>query len=134
MVIGIECSIRPATNWRPVFDSQSSALANELVPSPREISDSCRCQPEEKKFGRPGRHMKLASRPRRWHICLTADRNSTTASAAASPPIGLKLNSIWPGPHSSSIERGSSPTAANPSLIASSVPETLSRRTSERYW
>ncbi len=78
--------------------------------------------------------MKVASRPRRWQICFTAERNSTTASAAASPPIGLKLNSIWPGPHSSSMERGGSPTAASPSLITSSVLETLSSRTSDKYW
>ena len=78
--------------------------------------------------------MKVASSPRRWHICLTAERNSTTASAAARPPIGLKLNSIWPGPHSSSIERGGSPTADRPSRIASSVAATLSSRTSDRYW
>ena len=78
--------------------------------------------------------MKVASRPRRWQICLTAERNNTTASAAASPPIGLKLNSIWPGPHSSSIERGGSPIADSPSRIASSVPATLSSRTSDRYW
>ena len=92
------------------------------------------CQPEEKKFGSAGRHMNVASSPRRWHICLTAERNSTTASAAASPPIGLKLNSIWPGPHSSSIDLGGSPTSFRPSRIASSVPETLSSRTSDRYW
>src|SRR5262249_56914040 len=89
---------------------------------------------EEKRFGSAGRQMKVASSPGRWHTCLTADRNSTTAPAAASPPIGLKLNSIWPGPHSSSIERGGSPIADSPSRIASSVPATLSSRTSERYW
>ena len=76
----------------------------------------------------------MASRPRRWQTCFTADRNSTTASAAASPPIGLKLNSIWPGPHSSSMARGGSPTPHSASLIASSVLDTLSRRTSDRYW
>ena len=85
-------------------------------------------------MGSAGRHMKVASSPRRWHICLTAERNSTTASAAASPPIGLKLNSIWPGPHSSSMERGGRPTAARPSRITSRVLETLSSRTSDRYW
>ena len=109
-------------------------MANALSRRRRDSSDWCRCQPEEKKFGSAGRHMNVASSPRRWQTCLTADRNSTAASAAASPAIGAKLNSSWPGPHSSSIDRGGSPTSYSASLIASSVSPMLSSRTSDRNW
>ena len=78
--------------------------------------------------------MNDASSPRRWQICFTALRKSTIASAEPRPSIGLKLNSICPGPHSSSIDRGSRPMAESPSRSAVSVSLTESIRTSERYW
>ena len=109
-------------------------MANAFEPSARDSSDWCRCQPEEKKFGSAGRHMNVASSPRRWQTCLTADRNSTAASAAASPAMGAKLNSSWPGPHSSSIDRGGRPTSYSASRIASRVGPMLSSRTSDRNW
>src|SRR6266576_2961761 len=72
----------------PVADRGLSSAANTLRPVTGSASDWCRCQPEENAFGSPGRHMNVASSPRRWQTCLTADRNSTTASAAASPAMG----------------------------------------------
>ena len=78
--------------------------------------------------------MNVASSPRRWQTCLTAERNRTAASAAARPKRGGKLTSICPGPHSSSIERGSSPTPSSASRIASSTGPMPSSRTSDRYW
>ena len=111
-----------------------SSAANTFRPLAGSASDWCRCQPEEKAFGSPGRHMNVASSPRRWQTCLTADRNKTALSAAARPVIGAKVNSSWPGPHSSSIDRGGSPIAVSASLIASRVEETESSRTSDRYW
>ena len=78
--------------------------------------------------------MNVASSPRRWQTCFTAERNSTAASAAASPCIGAKENSSWPGPHSSSMDRGSSPSDPSASRSASSVADIESSRTSDRYW
>ena len=85
-------------------------------------------------MGSAGRHMNVASSPRRWQICLTADRNRTAPSAAARPVMGAKENSSWPGPHSSSIDRGGSPIDVRPSRSASSTRAIESRRTSDRYW
>ena len=85
-------------------------------------------------LARPGRDMKVASSPRRWQICLTADRNSTAASAAASPLIGANDISTCPGPHSSSIARGGRPSAQSASRTASSVPAIESSRVSDRNW
>ena len=85
-------------------------------------------------LARPGRHMKVASSPRRWQTCLTAERNSTAASAAASPFIGANVTSTCPGPHSSSMDRGGRPSAQSASLIASSVPAIESSRVSDRNW
>jgi hypothetical protein len=118
----------------PASEIADDTEANAFAPSARDSSDWCRCQPEEKKLGSAGRHMNEASSPRRWHTCLTADRNSTAASAAASPAIGAKLISSWPGPHSSSIERGGRPTSVSASRRASSVGPMPSSRTSDRNW
>ncbi len=117
--IAAVCESSPATYRRPTPDKKSEEEANAFDRSGRFSSDWCRCQPEEKKFGSAGRHMNVASSPRRWQTCLTADRNSTAASAAARPAIGLKLNSSCPGPHSSSIDRGSSPPSSSASRTAS---------------
>jgi hypothetical protein len=78
--------------------------------------------------------MNEASSPRRLQIAFTALRKTTIASAAASPSSGPNVNSIWPGPHSSSIERGGMPTSQSPSLIASSGSPIPSSLTSDRNW
>ena len=56
-VMGMACSRIPATNWRPASDSGWESSVNAFVLSFALISDSCRCQPLEKKFGKAGRHM-----------------------------------------------------------------------------
>src|ERR1700722_17972607 len=132
--IGPACESSPATYRRPTPDNASEDEANAFDRSGRFSSDWCRCQPEEKKFGSAGRHMNVASSPRRWQTCLTADRNSTAASDAAIPESGEKLTSICPGPHSSSIDRGSSPTPSSASRTASRTGPMPSSRTSDRYW
>ena len=132
--IGAVCSSSPATYRRPTSDNAADAEANAFDRSGRFSRDWCRCQPEEKKFGSAGRDMNVASSPRRWHTCLTADRNSTAASAAVRPARGGKLNSSCPGPHSSSIDRGSSPTPSSASRTASRTGPIPSSRTSDRYW
>ena len=83
-------------------------------------SDWCRCQPDGKKFGSAGQHMNDASRPRRAQIAFIVLRNRIIESAASRPSSGLNVNSNWPGPHSSSIERGGRPTSQSPSRSASS--------------
>ena len=85
-------------------------------------------------FARPGRAMNVASSPRRWQTCLTADRNSTAASAAASALIGANEISTCPGPHSSSMALGGRPSAHRASRMASSAGAIESSRFSDRNW
>src|SRR5580700_10117527 len=87
----------------------SVSEAKALLPLAVSTSDSWRCHPDGKKFGSPGQHMNVASSPRRRQIAKTAVRNMIIASTAISPVNGLRVNSIWPGPHSSSIDRGGRP-------------------------
>ena len=78
--------------------------------------------------------MNEASNPRRLQIAFTVLRKTIIASAAASPSNGPNVNSIWPGPHSSSIERGGIPTSQSASRMASSVSPMPSSLTSDRNW
>ena len=94
---------RPATAPRGRRRTRSCRIAS--------TSDWCRCQPDGKKFGSCGQHMNDASSPRRAQTAFMVLRNRIIASAAASPSIGLNVNSNCPGPHSSSIERGGRPTS-----------------------
>src|SRR5215470_2666149 len=131
---GTACSRSPATYDDPVGDSTSDGEVNAFWREPWKSSDWCRCHPDEKKLGSAGRHMNVASNPRRRQTCLTADRNSTAASAAASPRSGANENSSCPGPHSSSMDRGKRPSAPKASRSASKVDVIESSRTSDRYW
>ena len=54
--------------------------------------------------------MKVAKWPRRRQNCRVAVRNSSILSAASSASQGAKVHSIWPGPHSFSMERSGSPS------------------------
>ena len=98
--IGAVCSSSPATRTAPPDARQRRRRRGKRV-RPVEPIDQGLVQvlyPEEKKFGSEGlKHTKVASSLRRWHTCLTTDRNSAAASAAASPDIGLKLNSSRSG-------------------------------------
>src|SRR5262249_53569502 len=103
-------------------------------PESRKASDWCRCHPDEKKLGSDGRHMNVASSPRRRQTCLTADRNSTAASAAASPRSGANENSSCPGPHSSSMDRGKRPSAPKAPGRAPRADVIEPSRPSDMYW
>ena len=107
----------PAGRRQPV-----APIADEGVgPRLRSISDWCRCQPLDNRFGNAGRHMKLAKRPLRRAICLAAARNKIIVSAAARPACGRKVNSHWLGPSSTSSERSGMPSAMTPRRIGSSA-------------
>src|ERR687888_59923 len=59
-VMGRACSRIPATNFRPVSDNGWDGSVNAFDPFPPSRSDSCRCQPLEKKLGNAGRHINEA--------------------------------------------------------------------------